>query len=141
MANPSRAVASKKSVLLRGNGASPEVFTMVGEIRDIAGPDGSTGLIEVTTLESDAKEYIADLPDFGNVALQMNLDEADAQQSGMENDFYTQARRNFRIRLATPLQKTLSFTAFVTAFQYGARVGSQITANATLKITGTVVRS
>jgi len=141
MANPSRAVASKKTALLRGNGASPEVFTLVGEIRDIAGPDGSTPLIAVTTLESDAAEYIADLPDFGNVSLQMNLDEADGQQVGMENDYYSSSRRNFRIRLSTPLQKTLSFTAFVTSFQTGARVGSQITANATLKITGTVTRS
>lgn len=140
MANPSRAVASKKSALLRGNGANPQTFTLVGEIRDISGPDGQTGLIEVTTLESDGKEYVVDVPDFGNVSLQMNLDENDAPQLGMENDFYTQAKRDFRLRLSTPLQKTLAFSGYVTAFAYGARVGSQLTANATIKITGGVTR-
>jgi hypothetical protein len=140
MANPSRARAAKGSKLLRGNGASPEIFTLVGEIRSIDGPDGQTNLIEVTTLESTGKEYVVDVPDFGTITLQMNLDEDDTPQTGLENDYYTQAKRNFRLELSTPLQKTLAFSGYVTAFSYGARVGSQITADATIKITGGVTR-
>ncbi len=50
---------------LRGDAASPEVFTAVGDVISISGPSIVKDEIEVTALDSTAKEFISDLDNPG----------------------------------------------------------------------------
>ena len=56
---------SQLCALYKGDTASPVVFTEVGQISNITGPDGSTGETDVTNLASTIKEFIPSLPDMG----------------------------------------------------------------------------
>ena len=58
-----QAMLTQNLILKIGNAASPEVFTTLGENTTFGGFGQNNDLIEVTHLESAAKEYIYGLPD------------------------------------------------------------------------------
>ena len=53
----SNALESQGMTIARGDGASPESFTTIPEVRAISGPDGSANQIDTTDLSSSAKEF------------------------------------------------------------------------------------
>ena len=55
-----------------GVGYGAASFAKVGEVTNIGAPSGEAAEIEVTHLESEAKEYLLGLPDEGNIELAMN---------------------------------------------------------------------
>lgn len=61
-----------------GNGASPEVFTAISEVRSISGMGTKRGLLQVTTMESpnEGEEYIGAMKDGNEVQIRCNLTHA-----------------------------------------------------------------
>ena len=53
----SNALESQGMAIKRGDGASPEVFTTIPEVRSINGPDGSASEIDVSDLSSTSREF------------------------------------------------------------------------------------
>jgi hypothetical protein len=141
MAVPSNAINAQGVNLQRGNGAAPEVFATVGEITQFDGPGGSATVIDVSTLQSTAREKRIGLADEGQFTLQMNLDPSDATQTGLRADRIGRVKRNFKLVLTDTALTTLSFAAFVLEFKISGAVDQVVKAAVTLEITGAVIWS
>jgi len=125
--------------ILKGNGASPEVFTALGEVIDMSLDSGGAAEIDITNLDSTAKEFNLGLPDYGNVSISCNYDPDDAQQTALKTDYDGQDSGNYRIDMSDSPQTTFSFTAYVSSWN-APRVTPDdvVKLDATLRITGAV---
>lgn len=110
------------SILKLGDGATPtEAFTAVAKILGIDPITQTTPLVESTTLDSAAKEYIGGLADgdeFG-VRAQMLMDEVThGEASGMDKAFLTKQPVNFQLKF-NGQSKGLKFAALCTQRGFG----------------------
>ncbi len=141
----SKASSSQKVILARGDGASPtEVFTKIGEITSWNGPTETAKQIDVTSVDSDAREFIAGLSDPGEVSFDGNFVADDASQLGLRADMAARVLRNFKLTLAdatAALTKptVIAFTAVVTKFEIKGSVDNKVDFAAALKISGVPV--
>lgn len=129
------------ALLKRGDAASPEVFTTIGEIKSVQGPGGTATVIDTTNLSSTAKEKQPGLKDEGQITLEMNLDTADTMQTGLRTDRDNQTLRNFTLTLTDSPATVLSFAAYVLGFTINLAVDDIINASVTLEISGAVTWS
>lgn len=141
MAYPSNAISAQGTQFKRGDGGSPETFTLVGEVKSFDGPGGSAQIIDVSTLQSLAKEKRIGLPDEGQFSFTLNLDPSDTQQLGLKSDRASGVVRNFKLVLPNVAATTLSFSALVPEFKISGGVNGVVEAQCALEITGAVVWS
>jgi hypothetical protein len=134
----SDAITTQGVLFQRGNGATPEVFTTIGEVVSFNGPDGSASEIDVTSLTSSAKEFRLGLYDEGQISFECNLLPVDTAQIGLRADRAAGTQRNFQIVLTDTGTTTLSFAAFVKQFAISGGVDAVMKASVTLRVTGTV---
>lgn len=137
----SNAVAGFGSLLKIGDGAGPEVFTTIAEVKDISGPSLSMATIDVTNQSSTGgwAEFIGGIKDAGEVTFDVNFLPADATHNaatGLIRDYNNRTKRNFQLVFPDAGATTWSFAALVTAFQPTEPIGDALTASVTLKITG-----
>ena len=125
----------------RGDGASPEVFTAVGDVVSIAGPEISKEEIEVTALDSTAKEFISALDDPGEVTLLVNWNPQDAQHVLLRSDAEGNTARNYRIIWSDVSSTQVNFNGQVMVFSLNTESASATQANLRLKITGALTWS
>lgn len=133
------AMEAQGVVFKRGDGASPEVFTAVGQIVSFQGPGGSASVIDITTLDSTAKEKQMGLPDEGQFTLELILNADNAQHLALKTDRANRTLRNFKLELtdASPAT-TLSFAGYVLGFQLSGGVDDVVRASVTIEISGPV---
>ena len=131
---------SQGCAIYKSDGASPEVYTAIGQVMSISGPDGSTGEIDVTNLASTAKEFIPSLPDYGTVSLDVVWDHATTanQHAALWTDFSAQTTGGYQIRLTDSPQTTLTFQAFPNAYPINIAVDDKVGATIGLRITSSV---
>lgn len=137
----SKASSSQKVTLKRGDGAGPEVFTLIAEITSWTGPTETAKQIDVSSVDSDAREFIAGLRDPGEMAIEGNFVAEDVGQAGLRADLASRAIRNFELTLADAtatlmVPTKISFTAVVTSFQIKGAVDDKVAFSASVKITG-----
>jgi len=138
----SDAIATQGTQIQRGDGATPtEAFSKIAEIVSFTGPGGQATVIDVTSLDSAAKEKRMGLPDEGQFTFECRLVPGDAAQTGLRADRDAQAERNFKIILPDTAATTLSFAAYVLAFSITGGVDDVVNASVTLEITGAVTWS
>lgn len=138
-----KAVNAQGTVIKVGNGASPEVFYSISEVKDIGEIGGTSAVIDATTLDSPAKEKKIGLVDFGQLTLQLHYDSTDTNGQAVLVDAQADRQpRNFKIVIPADgdiAEKTLSFSAFVISYKAGSFGVDQIVpASCTLEITGLV---
>ncbi len=133
-----QAVAALGTKLLKGDGASPENFTAVAEVKSLKGPSESMDTIDVTNLDSaGSKEFIQGLHDAGEVSFTVNW-----------NPSHESLRTfgpvsNWKIQLPstgtppTPLGH-LEFAGVVTKFDRDFDESKQLTVDITIKVSGQV---
>jgi predicted secreted protein len=135
----SEAIVSEGILIQRGNGATPtEIFTTVGEITDFDGPGGSASVIDVTNLESTAKEKLMGLKDEGQFSFNANLVPGDVGQTGLRTDRDNRTLRNFKVILTDAGTTTLTFSAYVLGFSISGAVDDKVGSSITLEISGNV---
>ncbi|SRR6266487_325565 len=136
---PSKATSGQKVQFERGDGATTEVFTKVAEITTFTGPSRTAKEIDVTSVDSDAMEYIAGIMDSGEMSLDGNFVASDTMQQGLAADLTNRVRRNFKFLLndhpTTPT--SISFTALVKAFSIKGGVNAKLDFTCSLRLTGT----
>ena len=118
------------------NATSPETNTTIGEVLR-EGPIGSTTPeVDVTNLDSTAKEYIGGLPDGNNVEFEMNWIKS-AQQTALRDAVGT--TKKFQMAWADSPASSATFSMVVLGFDMGETTPeSQITASVTGRITGDI---
>jgi hypothetical protein len=118
---------------------------LIGEIKSFNGPGGQAGDIDVTTLESTAKEFRRGLQDEGEISLECNFEPTDPGQI-----FCRVARaetgspfgqRNFEIVFPNSPPTTLTFAAFVKGFAISGGVDDVNKLALALRVTGPVTFS
>ena len=114
--------------------------TTIAAIRDIGGPSVSLDPLDVTTHDSTAawREFIAGLKDGGEVSLDLVFDPANASQKTLRDDLNARTVNAYSITLTDVAPTVISFSALVTDFEPAMGVEDELSATATLKVTGAV---
>ena len=137
----SSALESQGMVLQVGNAASPEVFTTIPELTNIAGPGGTAAVIDVTDLSSTAKEKRMGLTDEGQVTATMNYIPANTVHAGLRTDRINRTLRTFRIVFTDSPATIWTFTGYVLGLPIDNAVDGVTTANLTIEVSGSVTES
>lgn len=129
-----QAILGAGSGLLLGNGASPEVFTKIAEVLRVGSIGQTAAEVDVTNLDSTAKEYISALPDGETVEIQMNFI-GGTQQNALRDGVRT--TKNFRMQFSDKTQA--SFKMVILGFMRDETTPeAQLTASVTGRITGAI---
>lgn len=134
--------AAYGAVIARGNGASPEVFTTIGQVSNIDGPSLDSEALETTDHASGGyKEFIQGLKEAGEITLDIDFDPNLATHKdaagGLINDWKGGLVRNYK--LTFPVSPAVNWTipAFVKSFKQKAEVAGKLSAQVVLKCSGT----
>ncbi len=119
---------------LRGDGGSPELYTMIANVTNISGPARTRETIDVTSHDSpDAwMEFLGGLKDGGEVGIEINYDPTEPTHL-LDDDFDDDVPRNYRIVILpdTPDEHTWDFKAVLTElsdeFPYDDKMGRTMT--------------
>lgn len=135
----SQAAVTNGTVIKRGNGATPEVFTAIPEVTSIEPPSDEAAEIDVTHLTSEAREFKFGLSDNGTVTITGNYDADDATQEALRTDKTNKTLRNFQIVYPADISETHAFSAYVTQFKLNQiAVDQAVTFTAALRVSGAV---
>lgn len=136
------AVLGKNATLGLGSGASPQVYTTIAEVLR-CGPIGSTNPeVDVTNLDSTAKEYIAGLADGNTVEFEMNWLGDNTQQTSLRTSQASGSTVNLRMVWQTSPNTIAQFDLVLLQFEMGETTAEQqVTARVSGRITGSIVWS
>ena len=118
--------------------SSPPVFADIPEIRSIGGPDGSAPTIDVTDLDSTAREYVLGLKDEGSFSLGVMYIPANAVHTTLRNAWANRTQLRFRVTFTDSGTTVWEFNGFVTGFSQSAAVDTVVEATVGIKITGSI---
>lgn len=116
---------------------SPLVWTEVKEIVSFSGFDGQAAEIDVTHLQSTAKEFLMGLQDFGNFTLEANYLPADAGQDAMRAAKASRDIKTFRCTFSDAT--TATFSGYVLSASASGGVDSKVDTSFNVRISGDVV--
>lgn len=126
--------------LKRGDGATVEGFSVIGEVTGFKGPSEKAPQLDATSFDSTAMEFVAGLPDNGEVTFDCLFVGSNVQQQGLRTDLRAGTVRNFQLNLNDhDTDPTVcSFAAIVTgAPEVAASVNQVVKGSCSLRITGT----
>jgi hypothetical protein len=116
----------------------------IAEITDFNGPGGAAAIIDITNLQSTAKEKLIGLRDEGQLSLTLNYNATDAGQAGLRADRAERTKNLYDIlftdvaKSASAMPSRADFFAYCQQFSEQGAVNNKISANAVLEITGAV---
>jgi hypothetical protein len=132
------------TVLKMGDGAATEVFTAVAKIRSIDPITQTKPLVDVTDLESTAREFIGGLKDgdeFGITASLLLDNPSHDEDTGLDSVFLTDQPVNFQL-LPNASTSKLEFAAICTQRGFGGFDADGLMQHTwRLKISGDIVIS
>jgi len=133
------AVLGKNATLQLGSGASPQVYTTIAEVLR-CGPIGSTNPeVDVTNLDSTAKEYIAGLADGNNVEFDVNYIAGNTQQDSLRTSQAAGSTVNLRMVWQTSPNTNAQFDLVLLGFQMGeTSAETQVSATVSGRISGSI---
>lgn len=112
----------------------------VGGIRSITGiGSGTASEIDITTLDSTAKEFAQGLRDFGSIEVDLVRDQDDLGQVEMYNSMATQSTETIVITLPTSTANVATFQGFVQSLSSDIAADGVVMGKAKIRITGAVV--
>lgn len=127
------------TLLKRGNGATPEVFTAIAEVGDIAGPQLKTQFEDATNHGSTGgyEETIPTTKSLGQISFPIGFIPTDATHSnaaGLVGDWASKAKKNYQF--VFPDSTVWTFACYVEQVNIKAPVKGQLGADITLRLTG-----
>lgn len=133
------------AALQLGDGASPENFTAIAEITDLAPPKMKKGSSDVTSYSSTSgyREFLPVLRDAGEVAIKANWLPNNVTQdetTGILASFNTDTNHNWKIVLPSSIA-TLAFAGHVTGFEPSAPLDKAAALAFSIKISGPITVS
>jgi hypothetical protein len=135
----SNAIEAQGMVIARGVGT---VFTTIPEIKTFTGPGGSAAVIDVTDLQSAAKEKRMGLADEGQLQFTINYIPDNQVHMDLREDRATRVERDFRITFTDSSPATTwTFSGFVMGFSVSGAVDGVVEAQVTIEITGAITEA
>ncbi|AOJ42710.1 phage tail protein [Burkholderia lata] len=111
-------------------------WAKVKNLTDLSGFNGAANVIDVTDLDSKAKEKRLGLQDWGQVTLTINTNLKEPSHSALLAAKKAGTSIDFRATLSDG--STLEFSAFVKDFPISAKVDQVVTGAVNLEITGDI---
>lgn len=144
MAAGTTATAVAGTRLQYGN-ASPASYNTIPGVSGFQGPTGSKAQIDVTAIDDSSKQFIADLPDYGNVTFDLFWRFGNTYHQALKNDFDTVGSTSYFKVLAgsgTPgTGGTGYFQGEVVGWEHDFSKGNAMTVKVTVKLSGPVAWS
>ena len=133
------ALASYRTLLKLGDGATPEIFATIAEVLDISGPALTLNVEDATSHDSTDgwAESIGTILEAGDVTFDVQFVPTGATHSyvtGLIKDMVNRTLRNFQ--LVFPDATTWVLPAFVTGFNPSNTVRGKSTASVSLHVSG-----
>jgi hypothetical protein len=116
--------------------ATPVTYTKVSNIKDYNGFDGKAAIIDVTNLDSVAKEKRIGLQDFGKITLTIDIDHSDAGQLALVAAKASGLQKAFKLNFSD--SKVASFNGFVMSAPNQGAVDNVVKGTFDIEITGSV---
>lgn len=137
----SNAISSFGTRLLMGNGATPEVFVDIAELRDIKGPGVELGTVEVTHhLSTDAtREHRPTLKDLTEVSFDIAFvpnGPTHDLSTGLMSLWKNRTKSNYRLTFTSG--RIWQMAAYVTKMDFSHELENVHMASVTLKPTGAI---
>lgn len=127
----------KGTQLKHGVGTGPTVYTSIAQRTKINGPDGKVGSVDVTDLDSAAKEYRPTLYDGGEVSMDIWYDPTTTTHKLLTGLLTAPTVDKWEITFADAAATPVTFDAFLTEFTPGGmEPEGYLMASIKLKITG-----
>lgn len=133
-------IESQGVQLAVGDGSSPENYTLIPQITTMSGPGGSASVIDVTTLDSTAREKAMGLPDEGQLSFEMVYNPNNTVQDGLRVKRAARTLHNFELTLTDSPATVFLFSAYVLEFTQGYAVDEVAMVSVTLEISGPVTK-
>jgi predicted secreted protein len=139
----SNAIPGSKVVLKRGDGATPEVFSEVAEVKGVTGPSMTSGVVDVTSFSSpdNYREFMATLKDPGQLTFMINFNPSLANHGLLKDDFDDQLVYKYKLEFPDADATTVVLPCILTGLEISAELEQAVQANVTLKITGAPIWS
>ena len=119
-----------------GNGDSPLTYTEVAEVKSFTGFDGAAAEIDVTHLQSTAKEFLMGLQDYGSFNIDTNYLSGDAGQVLMRAAKDSREVQDLQITFSD--LTTATFQGFVLSAPTSGAVDAAVDGSFAVRITGDV---
>jgi len=136
---------AKNTYLYKGDGASPENFVKIANVKSINGPGFKVTVIDTTTHSTlgNFREKAAVLVDPGTLTFMVNYDPNDATlapATGLFNELQTLAESNYQLHFppSDSLNTMMEFRGFVTGHPFTFPIDNVIEGNIEITIDGAV---
>ena len=132
-----------KTITIGTATATPSAWVKLGEVKSIKPTSASSSDIDVTDLDSTAKEFRTGLMDNGSVTLDINVLETNTGQAAFLAAFTGSTSKNYKITSPAPSNAIRTFAASVKQFPTIPDVGVDgvLTGSVGLKISGAITVS
>jgi len=118
--------------------ASTASSALVGEVIDFSGPGGQANVIDVTHLNSTAKEKLMGIRDEGQLTLTVNHCPADAGQQNLIADRGTRTLRKCVIAFSDASSYLAIFDGYCLGYSVSGGVDDKVTASIVVEIADAV---
>lgn len=125
-----------KTITAGAGAATPTTFTNVANVKDYSGFDGSASEIDVTNLDSVAKEFRLGLVDPGQFTINIDYDNTNAGHVALRAKQVSGVLCNFKLTL--PNTNVITFTGFVKKFSLAGGVDAVAKTSVDIRISGAV---
>jgi predicted secreted protein len=137
----SPAVSAFGTLLKLGDGATPENFSTIAELKTISGPSLSADAIDVTVHNTPTpfRRFIAGLLDGGEVNFDIHFipqDPSHSYSSGILKDMLDRTIRNIQIVFPDVGVTTWACPVIFTGFEMSSDPGDVLLASVTAKVAG-----
>lgn len=132
----SDAIETQGFLVQIGNSDSPLTYTDVGEVKTFTAFDGSATEIDITHLQSTAKEFLMGLQDNGNFNMDLNYLPADAGQVLVRAAKASRAIQDWKLTFSD--NTTATFQGFVTTAPRTGGVDAVVDTSFVIRISGDV---
>ncbi len=107
---------------------------LIGEVINFSGPGADANVIDVTHMESTAKESLMGLRDPGEVSITFNYNATDAGQLALIADNAARTKKKSIIKFADSASSLAIFDAYCLGFTISGGVDDKVTGTARLKL-------
>lgn len=116
--------------------ATPVTFTNIANLKTFSGFDGAAAEIDVTNLDSTAKEFKIGLVDQGQFTMEIDYDDTNAGHIALRAKQVSRQLCNFKLIL--PDNATITFAGYVKKFSLGGGVDQVAKTSVDIRISGAV---
>ena len=130
------AIESQGTIVFWSTSTGLSTAQSIGGVMGFNGPSGSANVIDITTLQSTAKEKQMGLPDEGQLSFDTIYLSTDVGQIALRNDRASRTKRKVALQLTDSSTQLVHADAYCTGFSVTGAVDDVLKASYTLELTG-----